>query len=627
MADKNFDLNKTIQKQSPIHTPINYGDLDEKVQKISKSFEQTIKKWEDYRKSLGVKTEEEKQEEFKKIYEGIQERTKDLGEGDSATDWYMAIQQDPEKQAEWQRNAALTNKIGLSVATLPWTIYGGGKTIKNAYDLLKFGLTNPAGKTAAVKAAIGTLAGEVSTQASDRGKNWLNNSTISDSKFNTKLAQPLLSALPYAIDTDRQIEKRLSTGVVDMAADILAETNIPQKARTHQQLGKKLHDIVKKISKKDGDILLEAFPARPEYLVGLDDGAKQLYERAISTGDGLIGNGIYLGMSGNEIAKREVGKSLGFGNNGIVLLRAAGPKQLASPSKVDSYTFVASPGLADKYAISTKKGKTFSGYFTDSDQRKFYTQLQKIDDRIQHVQNDLEKALESDNRGQIIENLRELDALFRRRPSDVQVYNAGKGTLSKFIPTEDLAAELGETLRRQMSQKPGGPGVIRAGEIGLDTGLEQIVENKTGINIIEPLVYRDNTDLIQIPTIPNVNQLGAMKIENFIEQFSETYPHLRKYMTDQASNLNFKVAYPDVLAKMFRKSKDPERYVDSAITQGFIGRVADSTDGLGPVPTITFVGQSPGLIKGIGSRASGVFTGPGILKLGGHIPTYLKIFG
>lgn len=522
----------------------------------------------------------------------------------------------------------MTTLGGVATVAAPYLLYGLGTGVGTIYRGLNNPFTRQFYKQAGIKAGLSTLFGEAISQASYATGDMFNRSSIGQTGLNEHFLQPMFSTvLPIVLDPDRAIEKRLSTGVVDMAGDILQASNIPVGQRTHQQLGRKLKNTITDLAQKDNEILLETFPARPEYFSGLDPNARILYENAISRGDGLIGNGTYLGMSGEEIARRELGKAAGYGNDGVVLLRASGPNEFVSPSKVDTYTFAATPGIADKYAISINKGTTFPGYFTEHDLKTFESMLGKIDDRIQIVSRELDAAIASGNRQKTTECLRELETLYRRRPSDIQVYNARSGVLSTHDPDSDLAAALGENLRRQMMQKAGGPNAIRHGDIGLDLGLEKTISNNTGANLIEPLIYKDGIDILQIPNITNVNQKGAMKLDKYFEQLFELYPHLRSVLTQRAKDMGYKVIYPDTFAKMLRNSTDPQLFMDSALTQAFMGRVADSTLGLGPVTTMTFVGQSPGLVKGIGSMSSGQFLNvPSILKNGGYIPKYLKVF-
>ena len=566
-------------------------------------------------------------EEIKRVTAEHAAKTAHLDNGSSATDWYYALQDDPQKRAEWDRGAKLTTLAGIGAVATPYLLYGMGSMGGAIYKGLNNPITRTAVQQAGTKAGISTLFGEAISQASYATGDAFNRSSIGKTRLNESFLQPMFSTvLPIVLDPDRAIEKRLSTGVVDMAGDILQASNIPVGQRTHQQLGRKLKNTITDLAQKDNEILLETFPARPEYFSGLDPNARTLYENAISRGDGLIGNGTYLGMSGEEIARRELGKAAGFGNDGVVLLRASGPNEFVSPSKVDTYTFAATPGIADKYAISIDKGTTFPGYFTEGGLKTFESMLGKIDDRIELVSRELDAAIASNNRQKITECLRELETLYRRRPSDIQVYNARSGVLPKFEPDVDLAAALGENLRTQMMQKVGGSNAIRHGDIGLDLGLEKTISNTTGSNLIEPLIYKDGIDILQIPNITNVNQKGAMKLDKYFEQLFELYPHLRSVLTQRAKDMGYKVIYPDTFAKMLRNSKDPELYMDSALAHAFMGRVADSTLGLGPVTTMTFVGQSPGLVKGIGPLSSGQFLNtPSILKNGGYIPKYFKL--
>lgn len=77
------------------------------------------------------------------------DKTEGLGEADSATDWYHAIEEDPQKRAEWDRNAETVSSIGATIATLPFTAglgIRGGKHVLNV-------LLNPMKAKTAVGAA------------------------------------------------------------------------------------------------------------------------------------------------------------------------------------------------------------------------------------------------------------------------------------------------------------------------------------------------------------------------------------------------------------------------------------------------------------------------------------------
>ena len=516
-----------------------------------------------------------------------------------------------------------------AVAT-PYILSGLGSMGGAIYRGLSNPITRTAVQQAGTKAGLSTLLGTAIDQGSYDARTAIGASSIGDSKLNKYVINPIL-ATTFLLDPGKAVERRLATGVTDMAADVLRHTNLPTGTgrRPHTELGQFLKKTIQNLAGKQDDVLIETFPVRPEYVETLSDDARRLYEEGVRTGDALIGNGTYLGLSGKEIARRELGKQAGFGNDGNVLLRAAEIDTFRNPPKSELYTFVADPGIADKYAISLKKGTTFPGYFTSGDLELFNKQLQQIDDRIKIVKGQLERSIQDNNRSGIIENLRELDMLYRRRPSDIQVYNANVGTLSKYDPNTDLASEVGRYLRQQqMTQRPGGPSAIRAGEIGMDLGLERFIVNDAGNNLVEPLIYRDGLDIIQTPMLKTVNATSSQSIpmSDFIEQMAESYPHLRSHLHDSAKKFGIKVAYPDQISKMLRGVKSPKIYNDSAITQAFMGYVPDSTAGLGPVPTVTFVGQSPGLVKGIGPMSSGQFFNvPSILKQGGNIPNYFKL--
>lgn len=49
-------------------------------------------------------------------------KTEGLSEADSATDWYHAIEEDPQKRAEWDRQADIVSSVGSTIATLPFSI-------------------------------------------------------------------------------------------------------------------------------------------------------------------------------------------------------------------------------------------------------------------------------------------------------------------------------------------------------------------------------------------------------------------------------------------------------------------------------------------------------------------------
>ena len=583
-----------------------------------------------YAKQEEQERKQQLKDEIKRITKEVAAKTAHLDNGSTATDYYYAFQDDPQKRDEWDRGARLTTLAGMGAVATPYILSGLGSMGGAIYRGLSNPITRTAVQQAGTKAGLSTLLGTAIDQGSYDARTAIGASSIGDSKLNKYVINPIL-ATTFLLDPGKAVERRLATGVTDMAADVLRHTNLPTGTgrRPHTELGQFLKKTIQNLAGKQDDVLIETFPVRPEYVETLSDDARRLYEEGVRTGDALIGNGTYLGLSGKEIARRELGKQAGFGNDGNVLLRAAEIDTFRNPPKSELYTFVADPGIADKYAISLKKGTTFPGYFTSGDLELFNKQLQQIDDRIKIVKGQLERSIQDNNRSGIIENLRELDMLYRRRPSDIQVYNANVGTLSKYDPNTDLASEVGRYLRQQqMTQRPGGPSAIRAGEIGMDLGLERFIVNDAGNNLVEPLIYRDGLDIIQTPMLKTVNATSSQSIpmSDFIEQMAESYPHLRSHLHDSAKKFGIKVAYPDQISKMLRGVKSPKIYNDSAITQAFMGYVPDSTAGLGPVPTVTFVGQSPGLVKGIGPMSSGQFFNvPSILKQGGNIPNYFKL--
>lgn len=116
MPENKFDLNKALQA-AKLYNKIDYGNL------YVPDVQQTTNNFENWRKSQGYKTEEEKQEDLKAEMQADQQRFNEQGLWNSEDPYevYNAYQTDPEKQAEFQRNGEMVAGIGSTVATLPFT--------------------------------------------------------------------------------------------------------------------------------------------------------------------------------------------------------------------------------------------------------------------------------------------------------------------------------------------------------------------------------------------------------------------------------------------------------------------------------------------------------------------------
>ena len=110
MPENKFDLNKVLQAVK-LYTPIDYRI---QVPQLS-----TMRNFENWRTDQGYKTGEEKQKEFEDNIKAMQERTVGLSDADSATDWYHAMETNPVKRAEWDRQAAAVTGHGIgAIATI-----------------------------------------------------------------------------------------------------------------------------------------------------------------------------------------------------------------------------------------------------------------------------------------------------------------------------------------------------------------------------------------------------------------------------------------------------------------------------------------------------------------------------
>lgn len=116
MSESKFDLNKALQA-AKLYTKIDYGNLN------IPDMQQTMDNFENWRKSQGYKTEEEKLEDLKSKTQAAQQKFNELGLWNSEDPYevYNTYQTDPEKQAEFKRNGEMVAGIGSTIATLPFT--------------------------------------------------------------------------------------------------------------------------------------------------------------------------------------------------------------------------------------------------------------------------------------------------------------------------------------------------------------------------------------------------------------------------------------------------------------------------------------------------------------------------
>lgn len=123
MGNKNFDLVKFLQ-QPKLMTSLDYSGIEipniDNVHQIAQNFE-------DWRKSQGFKTEEEKQEELKKEMKDAQQRfnEQDLWNSEDPYEVYNVYQTDPKKQKEFAEAGAKTTGI---LSSIPLTIASAGAT-------------------------------------------------------------------------------------------------------------------------------------------------------------------------------------------------------------------------------------------------------------------------------------------------------------------------------------------------------------------------------------------------------------------------------------------------------------------------------------------------------------------
>ena len=116
MSDKKFDLNKFLQ-QPKLFTPIDYSGV---VVPDLSGVQQTVDNLDEWRKSQGYRTNEEK---LKEAQEKASAAIAELGNSEDVYDWYNAFQDNPRKQAEFRQQGA---QVAGLLMTVPLTIASAG---------------------------------------------------------------------------------------------------------------------------------------------------------------------------------------------------------------------------------------------------------------------------------------------------------------------------------------------------------------------------------------------------------------------------------------------------------------------------------------------------------------------
>ena len=611
-----FDLNQVLSKPQ-LYTPIDYENLNistDSVQKAMNGIKDTIH-------ALGYKTIEDKEAEQAALVERLyatQKQIQDLGlsEADSPRDFY-AVGATPEQLQEWDRGAKLATGVGLGLVSLPYAI----TALPEIASTIKWGLSTPMGRKAAAKTAASVLGGELIFQGTEAAKTGLNNSSLGDTKFNYAFAQPALTAMAIAVNPDDVAAKAL----VKRGATTVAREVLPTYAQSN--LRNISGNVVKDTAEKYGDdVILEAFPFRPQYAEGLDDSvsqlAKQAYESEMSSLSGLMTNDGVTRLSGKEITRLGLAKKSGYGNDGQIFLRAAPVEHLEKPRDL-VYAAGNDPGFVQKYLL-IDDGTTMTGLLSESEYEEILKANKDINDEIQSV---LHKLTNSKTKEEYVQNLRYYKYLSDRKLSAGTLHNLSTGTISKKgYKSSDAYARahlIGQRLLESTKLPTRSRVVdIKDGNIGLMKNLEFEITRPVTIldasgnpvqkierRIIEPMVLSDKSDIITFPPLE-----GVMGIQKSTEEFP-TYlkraleqggdPHIIKTMLNQSAPKSS--AVPNTIGKYLR-------YNGNLLASGAQFYAADATHGMGKVP-ILVMDTSEGFLKGIGASTNGIFNPtPSIIK-------------
>ncbi len=625
-----------------------------KEDSIQKEIER-VKNQEDYGGELNpavliydTNQKEEKQKEFEDKIKAMQERTAGLSEADSATDWYYAMETDPAKRAEWDRNAALTTAGGLAAISLPYTLAAGS----TMYGTIANGLSNPitraAVQRAGTKAALSTLAGEVIDRASYGTRDYIDNSSIGDTKWNKYAIRPTLSIVPLLGIDDAAIGLANQTRKLNSVHADVFGPNAPMSriGRTHTQLagqgkdikvnvgkpspykdrpgyfepasirtiGPSSHSYHKQMTNAFGlDVIEEAFPFRDEYLKGihpsLHEAAKKAYLADMLSGDAFRANGTGIIPSGSEITKRALGKTTNYGNDGLVLLRSSSEEHLENPLQ-KMYAFLSEPGMADKYLL-TDSGTELKGLINSDKWGTWQTAVQEADIQKQNIVEALRKSIAAKNRSEAVKWYRQLVDIESRLPSGVQRYNAKPMPDKWKKDFATIAEELGDQYIARVANESDYP---------LQNGLEYVIGNRR----VEPLIMKDDATALFLPHLQHIDAKSKVPFPDYIKEIAETpeYRAIAREIAERYPSITTSNVYTDNLLETIAPGDKPS-LADVVITYG-----PDGTKGLGGVPII--MTTSDGVLKSIGTRATGNFdsTLKSVFeKNGGHIPAVLKFGG
>lgn len=606
----------------------------------------------DKRKAYAEKEEQERKQQLKdeiqRVTKEVAAKTAHLDNGSSATDWYYALQDDPQKRAEWDKGAKLTTLAGVTAVAAPYILSGLGSMGGAIYKGLNNPITRTAVQQAGAKAGISTLVGEAVDRLSYGTRDYVDNSSIGNTTLNKRVIRPTLTIVPLLGIDD------VATGLANQTrklnsvhADVFGP-NAPMSriGRTHTQssgqgkeikvdvgkpssfkdkpdyfeptnirtIGPSSHSYHKQMANTFGlDVIEEAFPFRNEYLEGLHpslhEAAKKAYLADMLSGDAFRANGTGIIPSGSEITKRALAKTKNYGNDGLVLLRSASEEHLENPLQ-KMYAFLSEPGMADKYLL-TDSGTELKGLIKSDKWDTWQAVVQNADIQKQNILEALRKSISAKNKDEAVKWYRQLVDIESRLPSGVQRYNA-KPMPSKWKKDfATIAEELGDQYVARVANES---------EYPLQNGLGYVVGNRR----IEPLVMKDDATALFLPHLQHIDAKSKLSFPDYIKEIAETpeYRAIAREINERYPSVTASNVYTDNLLETIAPGDKPS-LADVVITYG-----PDGTKGLGGVPII--MTTSDGVLKSIGTKATGNFdsTIKSVFeKNGGHIPLYLKKFG
>lgn len=638
-----------------------------------------------YAKQEEQERKQQLKEEIKRVTAEHAAKTAHLDNGSSATDWYYALQDDPQKRAEWDRGAKLTTLAGLGAIATPYLLYGMGSMGGAIYRGLSNPITRTAVQQAGTKAALSTLAGEAVDRLSYDTRDYIDNSSIGNTKLNRYAIRPTLSMLPIVLNTDNVVERRLAGSVAKidgwedgMSMFDLANGNELTKHITNAVNGdsamSKIKNNIHRTDKKDqmfidqmndaisvfgSDFLAEVVPSKPEYFEDffpdIRDRAKQAFEREITSGQGLIANGILARTSGAEIAERGLAKQQGFGNNGIILARSMPQEELINVGTGIGerggdkilYTMFSDPGIVDKYLIAPR-GTTLKDMGVRK--RSYLNAYSSIEGARQNFETVLQKAIARKDRETAVRAARGLIWTSQRLPSTMQHHNilSTLGQTYEALPetvkafeesSRSISSEFMQRLENSAKQLEvsGGKSEIMSGDVPLfgegvtkEYKLPVIVKTKDGY---EPILEhgdfkRETRGVYPILMYDGADIMTGATIEKpFGAHAGPMYEQLSKMNSHAANGFRHRLMLdrPD---DYLTAAGTPDKYAEYAngMASGVFHFSGDSTAGSGTLPSLSIIKPSEGFFKNMTPkyRMDGKFTVVPGLKLGGDVPKILK---